>query len=385
MSRTSLILIICIIALIISLGGVAFHQRNSKNIAPAAATGVAQRDPLSAPATKSRIREAPDLSPEALCGRLAKSLPTKSTNAVYESIRSNLRHLSADEILTLLGQLDATACRNMRSMLEVLLLNLLAKKEPAITADYLLTHCGAGDIHWDGFSELFFGDWIRNDLEAALAWLDRHHQNLPSDGSVVVIGRAETAVLSRMIQNDPHAAMVRLKSFPRTLSFPVIDSTFRRQSHLLKPDQAIVFLREGLGSENHEALVGHVCGGQLYSKGPDGMRDFFRKHETTLAEREAIIREAFTMEVNMGYRGDAEEFLRRSRLFAEQEAPGALDHITAVILGVISDRDREDRKAVDILLGYNPNAEALRTFLETRGNSIEEAQRIRIQERLDSP
>lgn len=91
------------------------------------------------------------------------------------------------------------------------------------------------------------------------------------------------------------------------------------------------------------------------------------------------------MEVNMGYGGDTDAFLRRARAFAEQEGPGALDHITAVILGETSARDREDRKAVDMLLGFNPDDDALRTFLETRGNSIDESQRLRIQKRLDSP
>jgi len=383
MPRISIILIIGIIALVVSLGSVAVHRHHLEGTRPSAARGALTDTPPSR-TTKSRIREAPDLSPEALCGRIAKSLPMGSSDGVYQSIRGNLRHLSADEILTLLGQLDATACRNVRNMLEVLLLDLLAKKEPSLTADYLLANCGASDIYWDAFSESFFMNWVHNDFEASIAWLDGHHRNPPNDGSIVVIVRAETSILSKLVQNDPQAALDRLLSFPSTLSYPIIDSAFRRNSHLLNPDQAIGFLRDGLGRENHEALVGYVCGVQLYSKGPDGLRDFFREHEATLPEREAIIREAFRMEVNMGYGGDTDAFLRRSRAFAEQEGPGALHHITAVILGVISDRDREDRKAVDMLLDFNPDDEALRTFLEERGKSIDETQRLRIQERLGS-
>lgn len=382
MRRSSVMLVIGIVAMI-SMAGVGVVQTQLTEGYHSREKSRSTTDGQPTRATQSREREAPDLSLVALCGQITKSLQTGYTDEVHQSIRSNLRHLSADEILSLLGRLDATACRNVGNMMEVLLLDLLAKLEPSITSDYMLAKCGAGDIHWDFFSISFFDDWVRKDIEAATTWLDRQHLNLPSDGSVVVISRAETALISRLIQTDPQAALDRLVSFPMTLAHPVIDFTFRRNTHLLAPDQAIEFLREALGGEDHEALVGYVCGLQLYSKGVGSIQDFFRKHDATLLEREAIIRESVTMEVNMGYGGDDEAFLLRSRDFAEQEGPGALDHITAVILGIIASRDREDRKAVDTLLAFDPDDEALRTFLDKRGESIDKTQRQRIQERLN--
>jgi hypothetical protein len=179
--------------------------------------------------------------------------------------------------------------------------------------------------------------------------------------------------------------MDRVRSLPPSIATAAIDSAFRQRSNLLAPDQAIEFLRDGLSRENHEALVGHVCGTQLYSKSPDDMREFFQKHEATPAEREAIIREAVKMKVGMGgYGGDTGKFLEASRKLAAEEGPGALDHITAVILGETSERDHEDRKAVDLLLEFEPDDEALHTFLEIRRSSLEESQRRRIEERLSS-
>ncbi|MCW1923715.1 hypothetical protein OKA05_14205 [Luteolibacter arcticus] len=385
MGRVIAVFIAVLAFLALIVGRVAVFRRPAPSHGASAAGGSVTAPPFAA-ATKSRERESPDLSLEALCARLSKAWPTSDMDAIYRAIRRDLDDLTADEIVGMLDQLATANCAATGTTLEVLLLDLLGKKEPSLTADHLLASCKAGDINWDFFSSSFFEQWIQNDAAAATAWLDEvRRTRLPEDSSLVVVVRGEIAVLVQLLEKDPAAAMNRGRSFTPNFAALVIDAAFRKRSELLAPDQAIEFLRDGLGRENHEALVGHVCGTQLYSKGPDDMREFFRKHAATLPEREAIIREAAQMKVRMGFGGDAEAFLSESRQFAEEEGPGAVDHITAVILGETSDRDREDRKAVDLLLGFNPDDDALRTFLEIRGASIDKAQRLRIEERLSPP
>jgi hypothetical protein len=372
-----------LIFLALAIGGRAVFRQTGPSQSPSSSSGPAAAPP-SAATTKIRERETPDLSPGALCERLSKASPTSDTEAVYHSIRRDLLHLTADEIVNMLTGLSTPNCASTGTTLEVLLLDLLAKKEPALTADYMLTHCKAGDIHWDFFSSSLFDLWIKKDAAAAVAWLDSQRDHLPEDASLCVVVRGETSVLTHLFATDVPTAMERARSFPPQLAFPVIDTTFRQRSDLLPPNQAIDFLRDGLGRENHAALVGFVCGMQLYAGSPDALRAFFRTHEATLAEREAIIREVAKMKVGMGFGGDVGKFLAESRQFAEEDGPGAVDYITAVILGETSDRDRQDRQAVDQLLGFNPDDEALRTFLEIRANNLEKSQRLRVEARLSS-
>ncbi|HEY1123935.1 MAG TPA: hypothetical protein VGE67_20115 [Haloferula sp.] len=344
-------------------------------------------NPPSSTASKSRQREARDLSPEALCERISKASGHGDKDAIFKAIRRDLSQLNPSEIIAMLDRLT-TSNAGTKTDLEILLLDTLATKEPSLVADQLLARFQSEDgDSWESFSASFFDQWIGSDDSAAMAWLDARDNLRANDSAarrMVVIG--ETAALTHLLQKAPTAALDRVHSLPTDIAAPAINATFRQQSSLLAPDQAIEFLRGGLGGQNHEALVGLVCGTQLYSQSPETLREFFRKHDAALPEREAIIREAVKMKVGMGgYGGDTDKFLAESRKLAEEEGPGALDHITAVILGETSDRDHQDQKAVDLLLSFNPNNEALRTFLEIRGSSLEKSQRLRIEERLSLP
>ena len=114
------------------------------------------------------------------------------------------------------------------------------------------------------------------------------------------------------------------------------------------------------------------------------MGAFFRTHEATLKEREAIIYQAVNMEVNMGFKGTPREYIEQVRAFANEEGPGITGKLTALILGTVADHDHNDKAAVDILLDYDPDDASLRVFLKTRGATLDEKQRQRITERLGS-
>jgi uncharacterized radical SAM superfamily protein len=89
------------------------------------------------------------------------------------------------------------------------------------------------------------------------------------------------------------------------------------------------------------------------------------------------------MDMDMGLGEDpVEAFHVRMRAIAEAEGFGNANDITAVILGLRSDRGHQDERCVDELLSYNPEPSALNIFLGVRGNDMDAAQRARINERL---
>jgi len=91
------------------------------------------------------------------------------------------------------------------------------------------------------------------------------------------------------------------------------------------------------------------------------------------------------MEVGMGFKGTPREFIDQVRAFASEESPGIAGNLTALILGTVADHDHEDQAAVDMLLSFEPDAEALRLFLKTRGATLDAKQRERINARFGPP
>jgi hypothetical protein len=85
----------------------------------------------------------------------------------------------------------------------------------------------------------------------------------------------------------------------------------------------------------------------------------------------------------MGYGGDMPAYIERVRAFAAEEAPGARDDATGIILGTVADRDHDDKAAVDGILEFDLRGTAIRAFLKQRGNSFDENQRARIADRID--
>jgi hypothetical protein len=138
MPRNSIILLVGMIAILFMLGGAVLRTQHTEETR-ARENGPSLIDRQSSRTTSSRSREAPDLSPEALCARIAKSFRFMgSSDSVYQSISFNLRHYSADEILSLLSQLDTPACSNVRNILDVILLDLLATRRPSSSGPVLL-------------------------------------------------------------------------------------------------------------------------------------------------------------------------------------------------------------------------------------------------------
>jgi hypothetical protein len=118
------------------------------------------------------------------------------------------------------------------------------------------------------------------DLDGMGEWL-RNHWEMFSTAKSALIVNGEASALRRLLDSDHSKALDHALSLPPSLASKAIDQTFHQRSDLLSADEAIGFLRQALHGENHEALVGHVCGLQLYSKGDEGMRAFFRDHTVT--------------------------------------------------------------------------------------------------------
>lgn len=305
-------------------------------------------------------------------------------NIVRDAIRREFRNLSTDQILKLLGDVGPAACDDRAGhLLEDLLVLALMRKDGALAADYVIGVYDSAPERWAYLTDLhLFEEWAQDDLEGLAEWLEKH-RDLWLTGKRPLLVNGGSAAMRKLLQVDTAAALAHAKSLPPELAFKVVDQTFRSRSGLLAPDQAIRFLRQALTGGNHEALVGYVCGGELYSKGEDGIRSFFRVHEATLGEREAIILEAAERELNMGYGGDDRTFVDRVRAFAEEEGPGVKDEATGIILGIMADRNHDDKAAVDQILEFDLRGPAIQAFLKKRGNSFDARQRERIADRTD--
>lgn len=228
----------------------------------------------------------------------------------------------------MLGELKSENCEeSSKSNLEVAIVSALARQTPELALDYVLSRYTEEPERWNYFMEgnLQLGKWGKMDTASLTGWLDAHRELLLTDKSPL-IGNLETSVLTQLLQSDPASAMNRARSLPETQALAIIGNTFRQRSDLLGPDQAIDFLREALNREGHEELVGITCGRKLYSGGLESLRSFFRKHDASQPEREAILFQAVEMQVNMGFQGTSDEFIQRTRQFAEDENIGNATH-----------------------------------------------------------
>jgi len=346
----------------------------------------AQAEQAPAPRASRRNDRSTVPSVEEFCKRLAVAETKGTEDGVRKSIKKEASGLSADQLVRLLAEIKTSSCAGRAGLaLEITLADSLASNHPALAADYAVDAFSDHPASWEAFCGMgLFDGWARKDLASLIVWSDQHRALFASDKSTIVIA-SEMAVLKILMKSEVANAMARIHSLPADLALATVGRTFREQSYLLDPDQTIDFLRESLKRENHEDLVGETCGPQLYRGGSDAMRAFFRKHDATLKEREAIIYQAVNMEVNMGFKGTPREYIDQVRAFADEEGPGVTGKLTALILGTIADRDHDDKAAVDMLLGFDPDDASLRVFLKTRGATLDAKQNQRITERLGSP
>jgi hypothetical protein len=325
------------------------------------------------------------LSVEEFCKRLVTAKTKGTEDAVRSSIKKETSNLSADQLVRLLAEVKTSSCAGRTGLaLEITLADSLALNHRALAADYAVAAFSSQPTTWESFCVLgLFDGWAKQDVNSLIAWSDQHRGLFASDKSTIVIA-SETAILKILMKSESANAIARIHSLPSDLALATVGRTFREQSRLLEPDQAIDFLRDALNRENHEDLVGETCGTQLYRGGRDKMRTFFRNHDATLKEREAIIYQAVNMEVNMGFTGAPREYVEQVRAFTNEEGPGITGKLTALVLGTIADHDHDDKSAVDMLLAYNPDAASLQVFLKARGASLDAEQSQRIAERLAS-
>lgn len=383
MAKQLTIIGILLIAAILVIGG-------SKLIRPDGSEPVSRNprdtEGIESPAPRNSRKKASDLTLNSLCERLSKAAKTGTGDEVYRKIAGQLKELEDTQLILILGESKNAGCEEAtESNLELAIVDALFSQSPELALDYVLSRYSESPERWGSFIEgnVLLGNWERMSVASLTKWLDTHRELLLTDKSPL-IGILETAVLTQLVQSDRAAAIKRARSLPETQALSIIGDAFRQRSDLLDPDLSIAFLREALNGKGHEELVGQTCGLQLHSKGPDELRSFFRKHDATLAEREAILLQAVTMQVNMSDQGKIDDFIQRTRRFAEDEEVGNANELTAVILGTTADRDHKDKRAVDQLLGYKPGPSAIQIFLKARGNSLDKAQAKRINDYLES-
>ncbi len=338
------------------------------------------------PARPNTRQRSSDLTLDSLCERLSKAEKIQTGSQVFQKILSQLSDLDSAHLIAMLGRLNSASCGGKsRSTLEQAIVSALGSQTPELALDYVLSRDSEEPGRWNYFIEgnLLLGKWDKMTAASLAEWLDARRELLHTDKSTL-IGILETSLLTKLVQTDPATAMKRARALPESQALAIIGNSFRQRSDLLGPDEAINFLRESLNRVGHEELVGITCGRKLYPEGLETLQSFFRKHDASRAEKKAILFKAVGMQVNMGGQGPTDEFIQRTRQFAEDEDVGNADELTAVILGTTADRDHEDKRAVDQLLSYNPGPSAIQIFLKARGNSLDTTQARRIEDYLDS-
>ncbi|MCX6878206.1 MAG: hypothetical protein NTW21_31000 [Verrucomicrobia bacterium] len=340
-------------------------------------------------AAEPRVTKRSDRSKALAVEEFCKRLAVARTKGTEDGVRSSIQHaagaLSSDELLRMIAEVRNASCAGSLGFnIELILVGALANRNPALAADYAVDAFSNNPTAWEFFCGMgLFDGWATKDVNALIAWSDQHRDLFASDKSTIVIG-SETAILKILMKSGLANAMARVRSLPNDLALATVGRTFGERPDLLEPDQAIDFLRDALGRKSHEDLVGEICGPQLYRGGRDKLRAFFRQHDATLKEREAIIYQAVNSEVNMGFKGTPREYIEQVRAFANEEGPGITGKLTALILGTVADRDHNDKAAVDMMLEHDPDHASLRVFLKTRGATLDGKQRQRIAERLGS-
>ena len=382
MKKWLVIFILLILAVVIGTRGSTLRWLTGQAALPATSM---PSDRPSAPRVTKRNDRSEVLSVDEFCTRLAAAKKKGTEDAVRHSIVKAASALSSDRLVKMIADVKTSSCVGTAGLsLEITLVDALASNHPELAADYVVGAFSDHPASWESFCGFgLFDGWARKDLASLIAWSDHHRELFASDKRTIVIG-SEMAIFKYLMKSEPADAMARVHTLPTDLAFATVDRTFRERSELLDPDQSIDFLRDALNRENHEDLVGETCGTQIYRLGRDKMKAFFLAHDATLKEREAILYQAVTMEVNMGFKGTPREYIDEVRAFANEEGPGITGKLTALILGTIADRDHDDKAAVDMLLGFDPDDAALRVFLKARGASLDAKQRERITARLGS-
>ena len=313
--------------------------------------------------------------------RLAESYGT--TDEVYRKIVSELKQFDADHILAMLAEVDsASDDGDVRSRVRAALFNALCGIDRGLACEYTISAPADNSFQYQAAANFDF--WESEDSTKLIAWVDAHEKELSASG--FLFNQAQVAAVSRLLKEDAAAAMERVKGLPAAQVGAIVSGVIGRNDNLFPPDQAIGFLREAMSRTGHEEILGKACGPQLYKEDESALQAFFRRHDTTREEGEAILFQSVKMDMQMGLGEDPiDAFHKRMRDLAEAEGFGNANDLTAVILGIRSDRDHEDKRAVDELLSYDPDASALMIFLGERGKSIDADQRDRITERLPVP
>ncbi|MGJ8677865.1 MAG: hypothetical protein ACSHX0_10135 [Akkermansiaceae bacterium] len=329
------------------------------------------------PRAESRLRQIPSLSLESLSERFRQAVRNKTLNAVHKKVFLELSRLDDEQLMRLLDEVDTASDDNLvQPYLSAVLFDALCGVNRELAADYLVSVSEDGILQFR--FTFFFDDWHNEDPVEYLAWLDSNRAQLSKDG--FLFGLAEGVVLTDLIETDRAAGLEHVKTLPEEHSRDVVFRVFSTRPYLLPPDQAITFLRDALSNHDHEDILARVCGFQLCI---DNMQAFFERHNTTQQESEAILFTAVSMKIGGGLGEEpVNVFNQRMRKLAKEEGLCNADDLTAVILGVMSERDRQDERAVDELLSYNPSPSALEIFLGERRDSLDSTQRERVTRRL---
>ena len=316
--------------------------------------------------------------------RFLQALESDTVSAVYQRIEADLSRLEAEDVLTLLDEADlANEHGTLNLNVTPALFDALWKINREVAAKRLLGRRSLRENdHIRYRIPLFFADWMREVPSEFISWLDRNRQDLMSDLQLFSAG--EIIAITALTERDAANGMERVQSLPAEQARKIVSGVFSQRLDFLPPDRAISFLRTALSQHGHEEIVGHACGTQLYDESESSLMEFFERHTTTREEGEAILFQVVKTRIQIGLGPESVgDYLQSVRAFSEARGFRNANDLAAVILGVTSDRDHDDERAVSELLSYEPGRSALEIFLAERGDSMDDTQRRRVTDRLE--
>lgn len=294
------------------------------------------------------------------------------------AMKKRLSAMSTDELLAALAEVASLGLDpEQRAELEEMLVEPLIEKDPELALKTFASRLQDDDdgVAWQLSSA--FGEWLKKDRGAALAWFDSQiaaglFESKSLDGQSQARLEFEAALLGGLLGSDLSLAGQRIAALPEDQRREALEQIpFSELSPQAQRDYAAL-VRDLIPQDERDGSFSHVISSLVPDGGYEKVDAFLDSIQATPEERAVSAREAAnsqlqTIAEDRAVTRDDVETMRR---WLDQQAPGTKDRVTGEALADAAQDGGEFTfaEASKLALEYNRNSgndDVLVAFLES--------------------
>ncbi len=284
------------------------------------------------------------------------------------SIQRRLLAMDSDELLASLDRIDAMELDDVtRNQLEILILDPLCKKDPEAALERFKGRLGEQSGIGTFFLSNALKDWVKRDVAAATAWLDREIaagtlDPKSLDGKSPMRARLESAVVFGIFAENPAKAEARLSNMSAAMRAEILGQA--DMFHKMGDGDEIAFaeiVRRQL-DENGRVTAISKRAEKVIGRGGDfaAVDEYLDSVYAAPDERERSAESAARQySASLAFKGELSAAgIDAMRAWAGRDAPEAVDQLTseALIHAVKSGGSMDTGQAMDLAKRYHESA-----------------------------